>query len=549
MIRRKRRNDNLPGVAPLKDFPKRYDGWANIFTGLGYLQTDKRLSTMHLADDGLTEDELNSIFRSEGMGRRIIEVLTEDLFRQHFTVQGDTDGLIKKELRKISGYTKLQEAGKWSLLHGGSVGVLGINDGGFFYEPVQEDKIESIDYIHVFDRWRTIWTTADLYQDPMNPKYATPQWYTIFPINPATIGSTSALMGSNQKTLTAWGQSIQSPTMSPTSFSKGFNAGYDPRSTFGLKGNMMPSMGAFKVHESRVLRFDAPLIPLRERIRNRYWNDSYLAACYERIRGLGESYAGLETIVQEFIIGTMQIENLASMVASGQDGDAIARLSLLDRSKHIMNTMLLDKEEQYTRNSATVTGLKDLIDALVLGISCATGIPVTVLFGQSPAGLNATGASDLRRYYDKIQGMQQQILLEPFQKLVRYIMLSKTSEFGGVEIPDWDIDFPSLWSLSETEEAKRRLDMASADAIYLDRSVLTDIEVAKSRFGGSNYSMETKLSEERDEDGNLPLDEQPEATPPIEQSEQAPVANAPKKKVKAKETKEQNKQVNAPTQL
>jgi hypothetical protein len=463
----------------------RRDGWNNILTGLGYSNVDKRLSTVFDANPALTEQDLNSIFRSEGMGRRIIEVLTEDMFRINFEVKADTDNLIHKEVKKLHGYSKLIECGKWALLHGGSVGILGIDDNGYYDEPVNERNIKKITHIHVFDRWRTIWTTADLYQDPMHPKYATPEFYTIFPINPATIGNNMLMYGPQRQKPTAWGL-----------ISGGKTSGDQPYTT-SMKGAASAGTGAFRVHESRVMRFDAPLIPLRERIRNRYWNDSYLQSTFERIRGLGEAYAGLETIISEFIIGSLQIENLAQMISSGQDAAALARLSLLDRSKHIMNTMLMDKEETYTRNSASVSGLKDLIDALVLGISCGSGIPVTVLFGQSPAGLNATGASDLRRYYDKINGMQQQILREPFEKLVRYIMLSKESSFNGKELKDWEIEFPTLWSLDEKEEANRRLAVAQTDAVYLDRGVLTPEEVANSRFGGNSYSIETKISGER----------------------------------------------------
>lgn len=478
---------------PLAASQSRADSWNNILTGLGYSQVDKRMSTVFNANLTLTEPELNAIFRNEGMGKRIIEVLTEDLTRKPFIVKGDTDSLISKEIRKIHGYARIIEATKWALLYGGSVGVIGIDDGGYYDEPVNEANIQKITHIHVFDRFRTIWTTSDLYSNPMSPKYGQPEYYTIFPINPATVGNSMLMYGpQRQQQPSAWGL-----------IGKGKTSGDQPYNNPGLRGSMAPSVGAFRVHESRIMKFDGPLIPLRERISNRYWNDSYLQSVYERIRGLGEAYAGLETIISEFIIGSLQIENLAGMIASGQDGLAMARLSLLDRSKHIMNTLLMDKEETYNRQSASVSGLKELIDALVLGISCGAGIPVTVLFGQSPAGLSATGASDLRRYYDKIQGLQQQIMADPIEKLTRYIQLSKNSAFKGRELEDWQIEFPTLWSLTELEEADRRSKQASADAIYLDRGVVTPEEVAQSRFCGNSYSIETQLSNDRDIDKEI----------------------------------------------
>jgi uncharacterized protein len=38
-------------------------------------------------------------------------------------------------------------------------------------------------------------------------------------------------------------------------------------------------------------------------------------------------------------------------------------------------------------------------------VSGAADIPVTRLLGQSPAGMNATGTSDMKNYHDRIQSI------------------------------------------------------------------------------------------------------------------------------------------------
>jgi phage-related protein (TIGR01555 family) len=482
----KQMTDYVKNMSDIFTDRNKKDSWENLFTGVGKVNSDKRMSTVFNPNPGLTEDECNAIYRNEGMGRRIVEVLTEDMCRKWFKIEGDTDGSMEKAFDVFDGRTAIEEGVRWALLHGGSVGVLGIADGGSYEDPVNENDIDEITHIHVFDRWRTVWVTSDLYQDPYNPKFATPEYYTIFPINPA--------MSPGKQVSKSFTQTKQGRT-------PGFSSGDMPALT-NLKGSMAPLVGAFRVHESRIIRFDGVLIPLKERIRNRYWNDSYLQSCYERIRGLGESYAGLETIIQEFIIGTMQIEDLANMVATGKEQLAIKRLDMLDRSKHIMNTLLLDKEEEYTRHSAAVSGLDGLVASLVLGISAASGIPVTILMGQSPAGLNATGASDVRRYYDKIAGMQMSMLKKPLAKLCRYTMLAKKTVFKGKILDNWSVKFPSLWALDEVQESELRLQMAQSDALYLDRGVLKPVEVSNSRWGGEQYSFETTL-QDRDAKGNL----------------------------------------------
>ena len=52
----------------------------------------------------MTEDELNAIYRGDGFGSRIVDVLTEDMTRKWFHIEGDTDDGMVKELSINSGY-------------------------------------------------------------------------------------------------------------------------------------------------------------------------------------------------------------------------------------------------------------------------------------------------------------------------------------------------------------------------------------------------------------------------------------------------------------
>lgn len=45
-------------------------------------------------------------------------------------------------------------------------------------------------------------------------------------------------------------------------------------------------------------------------------------------------------------------------------------------------------------------------------LSALTNIPQTILFGRSPAGMNATGESDFENYYNFIERIQKQDVKE-----------------------------------------------------------------------------------------------------------------------------------------
>ena len=474
---------SVPQSQPQGYRVSRSDSWQNRMTGMGVGDYDKRMSTSFESVTQLTEDELNSLCRGEGLGGRIIDVLTEDLMRKPFTITGDVDNKLTKELKKINGLAKISELNRWALQHGGSIGVIGIDDSGYLDEPVNEANIRAITHIHVFDRWRVQWFSSEMYTNPSHPKYGTPQWYTIYPI-------TTGVVPYSQNYLD---KTIKTPL----------------REQYANSGRTQPTVGVFRVHESRIMRHEGKLLPLRERVKNHMWNDSYLQGCYERLRGLGEAYAGLEIVLSEFMQGTLTIEGLAGQLASGNEAILFSRMRMLRESKHSLNTIMLDTLEEYKREFANVAGLPQVVSKLETGLCAVTGIPVTRLMTESPGGLNASGDNSMLMYYDKISAMQPPTMQEPIEKLVRYIMLSKGSAFGGVELKDWEVEFPNLYELTEAEQATLELNTAQKDQIYITTGVLTPEEVTLSRYSGNKFSTNTVLSKERDENGKLP---EPEPT-------------------------------------
>jgi uncharacterized protein len=419
------------------------DGWANLFSGMGIRGIDKKELTSFIPNIKLTERQLIDIYSADGIGTRIIDVYTEDLTRKWFTVSDDNDKIVDKELVKFKGHNAIIECVRWALLHGGCVGVVGIKDGGLYEDPVNESQIDEITHIHVYDKWRTLVQVGDLYADVENPKYGTPEFYWINPL----------------------------------------------RST------------PFAVHESRILRFDGKPTPEQKRIENNFWNDSYLVSGYERIKGLGSGYNSIEAILDEFIVGVLKVNNLQAMIASGKEDQITKRLTLMDMCRRTMGTVLMDNNEEFTRISSTVTGLADLIDKLIEAVSMCYGIPVTRLVGRSPAGMNATGESDLAIYYDKIEQMRMTMLNEPISKLMHYLSLAKKSKFKSTNI---EINYPPLKTMDPLQVANIKKLNSDADCAYLDRNVIQAGEVATSRFSGDKYGDDIKLTVKRDKDGNLP---------------------------------------------
>lgn len=418
---------------------ERADSWMNIITGLGMSAYDKRVHTTIGLTNVLDRSQLLDIFRSEGLGKRIITVPASDMVREWFTIEGDPSNSIVQVMNDISAKSKFKEALIWARLFGGSVILMGINDGKEFEEPVNPDQIQSIDYLEVYERWSVEWIATDLYNDPTKPNYGMPEWYTLI----------------NQST-----------------------------------------SERFRVHASRILRFDGELLPLIERRINQSWGDSVMQSVFTRLRGLCDGLAGSEHLLTDFIIGILKVPNLQQMLSQpGGDGKIRNRMKALDMVKHIMNTLVMDKNEEYERHSATATaGLEKLL-SLAIDILCSvSGIPRVKLIGDQTKGLGSEAAGNVRLYYDDIAAKQEDEILRQCERLTKYIMLSKKGPTKGTELESWGVIFKPLWQPTEKEDEEMREKVAKRDEIYAGMGLPVEI-ILMSRFGGDSYSRELVLPE------------------------------------------------------
>lgn len=452
------------------------DGWQNALTGLGTQAKDRQMSTTMMRSAILQEGVLNSLYLDDGMAKRIVDLPVHDMVREGFEVEGDTDKIMEKEFRKAKMMTHIVRALKWSRIHGGAAIILGVDDGASdLMQPLNERNIRKIDFVRVFSRWRVNVYSDDLYKDPMLSNYGTPQFYTINPIN-------------------AWVPTQQ-----------------------------------YKVHDSRIIIIDGEDIPEQLRQSNQNWGASIYQFGFNRIRGLAEAFMSIDHILAEFVIGVLKVNNLSSLMMSGKEKHIKDRLDMIDLSKHVINSILLDAEnEDFSRVASPVTGLQELVNKLIQAISSCYGIPVTLLMGESPAGLGATGASDIRFYYDKIAAEQIDKIQPILERICKIIMLSKEGAFNGVEPKDWTIKFKPLWQPTEKEIADTHNVQANIDKTYIESGVLSPKEVRESRFGGDAYSIDTKLIAGEEPESPLPMGgEQPNQNPNPE-SASSPVNGEPK---------------------
>lgn len=477
--------DKLLGKRPAM----RQDTWVNPYTGFGTAR-DRMIASQYTVDALLTTTELDSLYYGSDVASKIVDFRPKEMFRRGYEVRIDgsdddaeeqandeeteqdpeipvavetpaADGSAQPS-RSDADYTesdsedtqnsdipdqlmakareldldkKLLSAMIWGRLYGGCLVILGLNDGQDMSQPLNEDKIRELLFIHVVDRRYALAMTY--YADPLHPKFGMPETYQVG----------------------------------------------DP-----MFGNWSV------VHESRCLRFEGVEVDARRRRQNAGWGHSVLQRPYESMRDFSTAFKAAGFMLSDASQGVFKLHGLIDAIASKQEAAIQARMQLVDMSRGVARSVLLDagNNEEFSKVSTTFAGVSDMLDRFMLRLAAAADMPVTILMGRSPAGLNATGESDFRAFYATVESEQKNFLKPILQRV--YTLIATSLGIRGID--GLDFYFCPLWSPTDKEQADLELVVAQKDQIYINMGVLHPSEVAMSRYGGGQFSQSTEIDVE-----------------------------------------------------
>ena len=204
------------------------------------------------------------------------------------------------------------------------------------------------------------------------------------------------------------------------------------------------------IHPSRLALFYGAEIPGDGEWLGEGWGDSSLIAVMDAVRHADSTSANVASLVFEAKIDVISIPGLSEMLSDARGESALAtRLTAAASMKGINGTVVIDGEESYEQKSASFGTLPEVMDRFYQAVAGAADIPMTRLFGMSPAGLNATGDGDLKNYYDRIQAMQQ-LELQPAMATLDEALIRSAL---GTRPPELHYVWASLWQTSEKERA------------------------------------------------------------------------------------------------
>nr|DAO88090.1 MAG TPA: Portal [Caudoviricetes sp.] len=368
---------------------KTTDAFQNPLTRSGAFMPNVLESTMYpLTRLSRNWQLLNSLYRSHWVIRRIIDVIPSDMLKNGYKILSQMPPDQLKKVTQLERQTKLtlkiKEGLRWGRLYGGAAGVI-LLDGhdDILDKPLDYDMVMpgSFKGLLIVDRWSGISPDEELVTDISDPEFGLPDYYTIT--------------------------------------AEGMERG-------------------IRVHHSRICRFIGRDLPYIEKLAETYWGASEIEHVYDELKKRDNVSWNMAMLTFMANLRTVKMEGMGQILGLGGEKAQEQLYNTIQAMNAMMNNnslQIIGENDEYESHQYTFSGLGEVYDRFMMDVAGAAEIPVTKLFGRSPAGMNATGESDMQNYYDTIEERQESELRPIYDKLLPIMMLSC---FGA--IPD-DFDF------------------------------------------------------------------------------------------------------------
>lgn len=441
--------------------PHREDGYVNLLNKYGTKQDNSEAYKFE-REPVIPDMQLTGLYEGNGLFSKIIDTPAEEALKHGFDLNLKSDELnafVEDALDDLEWEEKAATAIKWARLYGGALIVMLIDDGRGLEEPVDWEHIRSIDELRVYERSIVQPDYASLYQQDYGgkgvgnrvSKFGQPEYYYVSSI-----------------------------------------------------------YGSFKAHESRCLVFRNGVLP--EQTSNAtylFWGMPEYVRIRRALRETVTAHTDSVKLLERSVQAIYSMKGLASLLTT-DDGEnqVLKRLQLVDTSRGLLNSIAIDSEgERYDFKTFQFSGVKDVIDATCNMLSALTNIPQTILFGRSPAGMNATGDSDFESYYNFVEKIQRLMLKRNLRTLLDVVFRAGIASGDVAEEPDYKLEFKPLWSLSDTEQAavdqtkaQTALVKAQTAQAYVDMQALDPTEVRRRLASDEEFDVEDIISEDDEDD-------------------------------------------------
>lgn len=382
---------------------------------------------------------------SSRLSRTTTRVTRSAMTKNWYRIKSQLTPADKARIGRLERITKVRakilEGLKWGRLYGGAAAVIVIDgQDDMLDQPLDLELVMpgSFKGLIVLDRWSGISPDSGLVMDVSDPDFGLPEYYSI----------------------------------SSDDFGYGC-----------------------KVHHSRVLRFTGRTLPHIEAVAESYWGTSEIEHIMSELRKYDNTSYNIASLVFSANLKVYKMEGMEQIGIMPEDAqkDLYKTLELMNWMMNNQSMQVIGQNDQFETHPYSFAGLSDIYQNFMLDISGAAEIPVTKLFGRSPAGLNATGQGDMDNYSDSIEEKQESELRPILDRLLPILLMS---EFGAVP-DDFDYEFEPYRRPSEEERKNISINVANSVATAFNAGIINQqIALKELKESSRTTGMWSNISDE-----------------------------------------------------
>ena len=390
-------------VRDTEDAIKFTDAFANPAARTGWGE-DNLINATEYPLTRLTQDWqlLTSLYRTSWIVQRVCNVIPEDALAD-LSIEApglNSDALqrLQEEIRSTHLRESMLKGLRWGRLYGGAAAIImisGQEDDMSLPIDINSVQIGAFRGLYIVDRWSGIYPGLELVDDNSDPDYGLPEYYEV--------------------------------------------------------RNEVDG-GSYRIHHSRVICFRGTEMPYWEQVAEQWWGTSAIESMYDELTKRDNVAHNIANLTFKANLSVLQVEHLDQMFATTStihQRRMFAMLQAINTLENSLGIRLVNKGDDIQQLQYSFSGLPEVMDSAMMDMAGATCIPVTRLFGRSPAGMNSTGESDEKMYR---QTLEQERAVHITPALERLLPIVCRSALGGFP-SGAEFKYPPLLEVSPMEKA------------------------------------------------------------------------------------------------
>ena len=375
----------------------RTDSFMNMITGFGTSRDHGEQFSWH-SESIMDTNKLDDIYAQHPIAWKLIDPVVDSAIHNWISIDSDKEEDINDRILEMGGQEVIVRALKMARQHGGCAIFLDIDDNAPDDMPIDYNSATELKSIYLIER-----------------NYCNPQYLN--------------------RTLNPEHYNVTTSAYSKTPIS--------------LR----------RVHYSRLIILRGIEVSTDWMLRNSGWGESIIQRCIKPLTNYSIAHGTVPNILKDFIRDVIKVDGLTELAVMNDEKSRDAfrdRMEYMFQGQSMINKLVLDKEDDYERSTSSVGGLDDLIRATENALVAASGLPHTLILGESPGSSLGEGGQGQDKDFIKVVNSFQWAKVRPVLDQLFNVM-SKIDGYDRVKYT-----FNPVQMSTKLEEAKTLDTVASA---------------------------------------------------------------------------------------